>query len=136
LYIDLSTLWQYARDFISSNAFVAITSSCAGAYFGAYGAQRIVARGKERDEILTNMRNTNAATVVSYSICNTFLVMKKQHIKPLKDRFETQKRSLLEHVEKATPGIRFRFVADLSTIFASPIAIDMLRQKAHPVVPG
>jgi hypothetical protein len=129
----LAGIWTYAKDFLNSNFFIAIAGSFAGAFAGAYGAQWIVERGKERDEILTEMRNTNAATVVSFAICNTFVTMKQQQIKPLKERFDTQKRNLLEHIEKARlgqipSGTPFQFLADFQTIFSSPIAIDILRQ--------
>jgi hypothetical protein len=136
--IDLAAIWGSASAFLNSNfftaSFTAIVGSFAGAFAGAYGAQWIVERGKERDEILTEMRNTNAATVVSFAICNIFITMKQQNIKPLKDRFDAQKRSFLETVEKQrlgqlSPGTAFRFLADFQTIFWAPaIAIDVLRQ--------
>ena len=93
--IDIAALWQSSKDFLNSNFFTAIAGACAGAFAGAYGAQRIVARGKEREELLAEIRNTNAATVVALGVCNTFLAIKKQHVKRLKETFDKQKTDYL-----------------------------------------
>jgi hypothetical protein len=74
---DLAAFWPYASGFLNSNAFTAIAGSCAGAFAGAWAAQRIAARGKEKDEFLAEIRNTSAATIVALSICNSFLSIKK-----------------------------------------------------------
>jgi hypothetical protein len=66
--------------------------------------QRIVARGKERDELLAEIRNTNAATVVALGMCNTFLAIKKQHVKRLKETFDKQKADYLARVHKYRMG--------------------------------
>jgi hypothetical protein len=133
LYIDLAVLWSPTKDFFSSNFFITIASSCAGAFFGAYGAQRMVARGKERDELLTEIRNTSAATVVAFAICNTFLTLKQQYIKPLKDTFDAQNVAFHEYTETYRRGdlpcgTPFHFTADLGMLFLSPFPIDTLRQ--------
>jgi hypothetical protein len=84
--------------------FTAIAGACADAFAGAYGAQRIVARGKEKEELLAEIRNTNAATVVALGICNTFLAIKKQHVKWLKETFEGQKADYLARAHQYRIG--------------------------------
>jgi hypothetical protein len=133
LYIDLAALWQSGKGFLNSTFFITIASSCAGAFFGAYAAQRIAAQGKERDELLAEIRNTSAATVVSFAICNTFLTLKQQYIKPLKNKFDSQNVSLHDYSEQRRlgqipPGAPFVFTADFQTLFLSPFPIDTLRQ--------
>jgi hypothetical protein len=134
---DFSALWQYASGFLNSNAFTAIAGSCAGAFAGAWVAQRIAARGKERDDFIAEMRNTSAATVVALSICNSFLSIKKQHVKRLKDTFDKQKADYLERVQKyhsgeltsndTAPPLLF----DLQVLVLPPfaLALDALRQQ-------
>lgn len=102
--IDIAALWRSSKDFLNSNFFTAIAGACAGAFAGAYGAQRIVARGKEREELLAEIRNTNAATVVALGICNTFLAIKKQHVKRLKETFDKQKTDYLARAHKYRMG--------------------------------
>jgi hypothetical protein len=102
--IDIAPLWQSLKDFLNSNFFTAIAGACAGAFAGAYGAQRIIARGREREELLSEIRNTNAATVVALGICNTFLAIKKQHVKRLKETFDTQRADYLARAHKYRMG--------------------------------
>jgi hypothetical protein len=112
--MDLTVLWQwlsadlaapsYTKNFLNSNFVTALIGSGAGAGVGAWVAQRIVARGKERDELLAEIRNTNAATVVALGICNTFLAIKKQHVKRLKETFDKQKTDYLARVHKYRIG--------------------------------
>jgi hypothetical protein len=132
LYIDLTAFWQTGNDFLTafwqtgttflnSNFFITIASSCAGAFFGAWGAQRIAARGKERDELLTEIRNTNATTMVAVGMCNSFLGIKRQTVKPLKDLYDVQKAAYDDHSQK--------FVADLRSFFLPPFPIEILREQ-------
>ena len=102
--IDIPALWQSSNDFLNSHFFTAIAGACAGAFAGAYGAQRIVARGNEREELLAEIRNTNAATVVALGICNTFLSIKKQHVKRLKETFDKQRADYLARAHKYRMG--------------------------------
>jgi hypothetical protein len=134
VYPDLAGLWQSAKDFLNSNFFITIASSCAGAFFGAYGAQRIVARGKERDELLTEIRNTNATVMVAVGICNSFLGIKRQNVKPLKDLYDAQKAAYHDHARKRELGqishdIPFEFLANLQSLFLPPFPLDILRQQ-------
>jgi hypothetical protein len=111
--------------------------SCAGAFAGAYGAQWIVARGKEREELLAEIRNTNATTVVALGICNTFLAIKKQHVKRLKESFDRQKADYLARAHKyrrselppgdAAPPLLF----DLQVLVLPPfdLPLDTLRHQ-------
>jgi hypothetical protein len=94
----------------------AIVGSMAGAGAGAYGAQWIVARGKQRDELLTEIRNTNATIMVAVGICNTFLGIKRQNVKPLKDFYDAQRAAYHEHAKTD-------FVADLRSLYLPPFPI-------------
>jgi hypothetical protein len=109
--------------------FTAIIGSLAGAFAGAYGGQWIVAKGREREELLAEIRNTSAATVVAFAICNSILSIKQQHVKRLKDSFDQQKAGFLEHAKKHSLGqipsdTPFHFIADLQSLFLPPFPLD------------
>lgn len=130
----LNIQWQDVKIFFNSVFFTAIAGSLAGAFAGAYGAQRIVERAKYRGELLKEIRNTNAATNVSFSVCNSFLSMKKQYVKPLKETFETQKAALLDHQNKRRLGEiskdkLFEFSADLQTLSLPQLPVDILQTQ-------
>ena len=57
----------------------------AGAYAGAHGAKLIADRGKLREQLLIEIRNTNTATLIAVTICNSLLALKEQHIKEIVD---------------------------------------------------
>lgn len=130
----IETHWQDIKDFFNSIFFTAIAGSLAGAFAGAYGGQRIVERGKNREELLKEMRNTNAATMLAFSICNSLLAMKSQHIKALKENFDRQKAELLDHQSKRASGqigkeVIFEFQADFQTLSIPSLPIVILQNQ-------
>jgi hypothetical protein len=109
--------------FLNSVFITAIVGSMAGAGAGAYGAQWIVARGRQRAELLTEKRNTNATIMVAVGICNTFLEIKRQTVKPLKDFYDAQRAAYHEHAKTD-------FVAGLRSLYLPPFPLEILRQQA------
>ncbi|KAF0165121.1 MAG: Uncharacterized protein FD157_1473 [Rhodocyclaceae bacterium] len=128
----LTAHWGEIKEFFNSVFFTAIAGSLAGAFAGAYGAQRIAERAKIRDQLLKEIRDTNTAMMVAFGICNSLITIKKQHLKALKENFETQKSALLEHQEKRKLGQIskdeiFHFRADLETLSLPPLPGDILQ---------
>lgn len=76
--------WQ----FLNSNIVIAFVGGFTGAIGGALGAQRIVERSRKREERLKELRYTNAAIMVSHTICNAALALKKQHVQPMRKAFQ------------------------------------------------
>jgi hypothetical protein len=128
----LESLWHLAKYFFDNQLLIAIFGAAAGAFFGANAAQRIAERGKIRDELLREIRNTNAAIMVSFSICNSLLGLKKQHVKSLKESFDTQKSAFLIHAEKRERGEQtdvFEYQANLRTLSLPPLPVDILQNQ-------
>jgi len=130
----LTGYWPEVRDFFNSVFFTAIAGSLAGAFAGAYGAQRIAERGKYREEALKEIRNSNATTVVAFGICNSLLSIKKQHVKSLKEHFESQKIALLDFQKKRNlnqigKDEVFQFLADFQTLSLPQLPVDILQKQ-------
>lgn len=130
----LTAYWPEIKDFFNSVFFTAIAGSLAGAFAGAYGAQRIAERAKYRDEFLKEIRNSNAATMVSFGICNSLLSIKKQHVKSLKENFESQKAALLDFEKKRnerqiSKDEIFNFLADFQTLSLPQLPVDILQKQ-------
>ncbi len=85
---------------------LALLGSLAGAFAGAVAAVRIVERRKLREELVKEIRNTNAAIMVSLGICNKALVLKKQHVLPLKAKFAADHAAYAEFVRQRRTGER------------------------------
>lgn len=130
----LTAHWPEIKDFFNSVFFTAVAGSLAGAFAGAYGAQRIAERAKYRDQLLKEIRDTNAAIMIAFGVCNSLLSMKEQHVKSLKEDFETQKTGLLDHKKNRELGHiskdkEFHFTADLQTLSLPLLPVDILQRQ-------
>lgn len=120
-----SVALEYLGKFLNSGFTIAFIGALAGAFAGATGAQRIIERSKGREELLKELRNTNAAIMVSFTICNTVLGVKKQIVKPLYEQFRQDRAAYQAFLAQSRTGQnqspkRFHFNADLQS-FAAPI---------------
>jgi hypothetical protein len=104
-----------------SNFGTAVVGSLAGAFGGAWAAQRIAERSKIREDLIKEIRNTNAAAGMIYGIANSYLGLKRQFVQRLKDHYEEQKERL-ELFQKAKrsgtvpPQQQFDLDADLQSL--------------------
>lgn len=119
--LTLKSVW----DVLNSAFVIAFVGGLSGALGGALGAQHIIERGSRRAELLRELRNTNAATMVGFSIVNAALALKNQHVQPMFEKFQADKAALAKfNVDRAagllSEGTAFPFVADLRS-FPSPI---------------
>ncbi|QRP65329.1 hypothetical protein I6J77_07900 [Rhodanobacter sp. FDAARGOS 1247] len=84
---SLLALWESLVGFLNSTFISAFLSALAGAGFGAWGAQRITERSARAKDLLEALRQANAIVVLASTIANQALSLKKQHVKPLSDRY-------------------------------------------------
>lgn len=114
---------------------MAVLGGLAGALGGALGAQHIVERSRRRDELLKELRNTNSATMIALTTCNTALSLKKQHVQPMFELFAQDKEALRKFKEQRATGQRqgnavYHFTADLKTFPAPVVPIETLKDLA------
>lgn len=128
LLLALKTTWEY----LNSAFVIAFVGGLAGALGGALGAQHIIERSGRRAELLRELRNTNAATMVGFSIVNAALALKNQHVQPMYEKFQSDKAALAKlEADRAAgqlvPGTQFPFVADLRSFPAPIVPIETLK---------
>jgi len=102
----------------------------AGALGGAYGAQVISGKAKANDDLIKEIRNTNAAIALAYTICNSVLSLKSQHVKRMKEEYELQRQTCLAALSLNQQGIELpvaRFQADLQDLSFPYQPIDILQ---------
>jgi hypothetical protein len=117
---------------LGSTFSVSFISALAGAAGGALGAQRVIERMKRKDELLKELRNTNAAIMVAFTITNTTLAMKKQLVKPMQDRFNTDLAAFVQYRSERTSGMKqgntpFTIQADIKTFLPPVIPTETLK---------
>lgn len=127
-----SISWSATKDFANSAFTISLMGALAGAFAGAAAAQRIAERSKRRAELLSEIRNTNAAIAVAFGAFNMFFALKKQHIQSLEDHYSAKKIEVEEFQRRHLagenqPGAAFSFEADLRTIMAPSFPMDILR---------
>jgi hypothetical protein len=123
--------WSNLVALMNSN----FTAALAGAFAGAIAAQRIANRAKQRDTLLLEMRNTNAAIMVAASICDTGLKLKKQQVKPIYDRYIALRKEHDAFKQRGSNGREpqgaFVVQADLTTVQMPEVPIDVLRTQIY-----
>lgn len=125
-------VWCFLSAALNSNFSIALVGSAAGALGGAVAAQRVIERNKRREIFLIELRNTNAAIMVSFSICNMMLSLKKQHALPLYEQFKHDQAALKAFNERIKSGQlkageRFEYVSDFKTFSAPAMPVDTLK---------
>lgn len=123
---------QNVADFLNSN----FTAALAGALAGALMAQRIGDRAKQRDALLREIRSTNAAIMVTFTICNAGLALKKQFIKDIYETYTAKKAALKDFQRRRAagqlpPNLPFEFQADLRSLQMPVVPIDVLHTQVY-----
>lgn len=101
---QLTPTWAATKAFANSNFVTSLVGACAGAVGGAWAAQHIAARTKARDSLLGQIGGANEGIELAFSICNSFLNLKEQHTKPLKDKHDLQKSAIDAHRQGVQEG--------------------------------
>lgn len=124
--------WQNISAFLNSN----FTAALAGAFAGAMAAQRIGDRAKQRDMLLQEIRSTNAAIIVSFTVCNAGIALKKQFVKDIYETYMARKADIEEFNRRRAAGQLpanqpFEFQADFRTLQMPQVPIDILRSQVY-----
>lgn len=128
----LNAIWI----FLNSSFPIAFVGGLTGAVGGALGAQYIAERARRREEQLRELRSTNAAIMVSFSICNGALALKNQHVQPMWETFAKDKLALEEFQRRkaageVAPGATFDLMADMRSFSAPIMPIDTLKTLVY-----
>lgn len=110
---------------------VPIAGSLAAAFFGAYTAQRIIERREIRQKLSKEIRSTSVAITLSLHIANTFIGMKKQHIKRLHEEYHRSKSEMVELLKTAPINGQkreFNYRADLEYLPSTELPTDHLQR--------
>ena len=129
--VDLLS-WENIKNFLNSS----FTAALAGAFAGALAAQRIGDRAKQRDTLLSEIRSTNAAIAVSFTICNAGISLKNQFVKEIYDTYIAKKKELEEFLRQREAGEipanqAFEFRADFRSLKMPLVPIDVLRNQVY-----
>ena len=127
----LKAHWPDAKDFFNSVFITAILGSLAGAFAGAFAAQRIADKTRNKDELLKQIRATNAAIMIAFGACNSILSAKKQHIGALRETFNQAKVAARAAIaaQQAGGGEVFEFHGDFRTFDILNLPLPILQTQ-------
>lgn len=140
-YPSIVEAWENLRRFLESAFISAFLSSLAGAGFGVWGAQRLASRSASRKELLDALRQANALIVLSATIANQVLAVKKQHIAPLSHKYFSDRAAAHAVQETLRQGGKpqvFHFEAQMVKITPLTLPVDALKNLTYSaeLMPG
>lgn len=127
----MSNLSVFINGIAQTAWFEPSVSSLAGALFGAWGAQIAINRGQRRQAVTSELNSVNSALGLSFSMTNTFMGLKRQHVRPQADAFAKLEQSFekFEKARQAGPGPHvFEFIADWKTLGPPKVPIGTFEQ--------
>jgi hypothetical protein len=127
----LKAHWPDAKAFFNSVFVTAILGSLAGAFGGAVAAQLIADKTRNKDELLKEIRATNAATIIAFGVCNSTLLAKKQHIVALRETFNQHRVAARAAIiaQQAGGGEVFEFHGDFRTFDTLSLPLPILQTQ-------
>lgn len=128
----LSSVATAGGQFLNSNIIIALVGGFTGAIGGALGAQRIVERSRKRQDMLKELRYTNAAIMIAHTICNAALALKKQHVQPMRENFLKMKSDLeafnaKRDTRQIAADVEFHLQMDMRNYPAPIVPIETLK---------
>jgi len=117
---------------LTSTFAVATVSALAGAWLGAYAAQRIAENSKIKDDLILEIRSTNAGIAIAFDIFQTNVTLKDQLFLALKNEFDTGKERHEEFLRKLQIDPQgtgaFEFVMDFQEFSPAYVPIEKLQE--------
>lgn len=107
-------------------ATAALITALVGAWLGAWAAQRIAGKNKLREELLKELRSTNAGIMLAHTVVNVAYALKKQHIKALKESYEDDCKAFEQYKMEVAAG-------NVGTAFQMAPCLDRLQEVAPPI---
>jgi hypothetical protein len=128
---------QSWAEFLKGNPFATFISAALGAFGGAWATSR----RETKRAIVAELNSVNAARMLSFAICNTFLSMKKQHIRNLKAEYDAERSAFLRAQVSARHGaaqghpVTIEFRANFRTLSPPRLPLATLERQIFDKTP-
>lgn len=119
--------YEFAPWFVDALKIVA--GPLTGAFAGATAAQGIAKRNADTQRDLQEARATNLAISATVALINTVVSLKRQHVVPMKTKYD-ELSAQLKRVRRERPKV-FRFDADLNTLLPLVTTLPMLEKLMY-----
>jgi hypothetical protein len=138
---SIQCLFKELAEGVSDPFVLTIIATFVSAFAGTLGASFISERNQRRESQIREIRNTNAAITASFSIANTCLSLKKQHVRELKEKFDNTRNEAIAHREGLKNGSIeatrvFDFEADMQSLPPLTFPIRALEKQVFEKISG
>lgn len=113
--MNLGPIIDYAKPLFNLDLFRTLVAAAFGTFAGAW----ISSRAQRKKVVITEFNNVSAAMILSISICNQFLALKRQIVRPTRDNYLQAKRDHQAYVANLLANRStepFRLHTDFQTI--------------------
>jgi hypothetical protein len=93
--------WLALEKLLTAELGRSLLTALFGAGLGAFAAQSLAAKIREREERLRTVRTANAATMLVYTITDSMIGFKHQIIKPMVDQYMTERQRVIDEASAA-----------------------------------
>ncbi len=76
---------------IVSDNWLTLVVGIGSSALGSWGAQLAISRHQRREFAIQQINAVNAALSICFAICNRYMALKKQHVRPLLNRYKSDK---------------------------------------------
>lgn len=119
---------DFVRDFGWFSFFMTLAATLAGAFAGAWAAQRNNEKAKNIESLKKEIQVSNRGIMLTLSSFNVALAIKKQYVKDLKEQYESELKRLEEYKNKRPrPPEAFEAILMLHQIQTMNFPIDALQ---------
>ena len=122
---DPTTLWEILNSEFAKSLSGSAMGALAGAAAGAWAAQYIAERVKVRDEVLRELRSTNAAVTLVFSVANAYLNLKTQHTQGMWEKFQQLK---ADAIAVQATGVPITVDVDLQSLDAPVVSMPEIKR--------
>lgn len=129
-WVTAQPTWEAIKDFGNSTFFTSIAGAFAGAWAGGRIAQVLATRAKNKEELEREIRKANAAAIMSSAICDELAGMLRQHVRPMKERYDSNRAEVKKVLAaKAPPSVpTLTIEANLMQLSKPSLSVEHLEQ--------
>jgi hypothetical protein len=121
---EITSIWAAAVAFVNPQLAASLFTAAFGALAGALTAKRIAERTKLRDELKNEIRSVNVAINLAFLIASTFLSLKGQHVKRMKETYDAKRAEFeLRRVDRGP----FELPADFEQLAQVSVPVEQLQ---------
>lgn len=119
---------EFLQNFGWFSFLMTLAATLAGAYAGAWAAQRNNEKTKSIDFLKKEIQVSNRGIMLALSASNVAMAIKKQYVKDLKEQYDSELNRLDEHREKrSSPSEPFHAILMLHQLQTMNIPIEALQ---------